>query len=180
MQNGAYALNEFIKSYEDLFNKYNKVHNISRFKDIKNQAYDSISILEFVDFKDGSLIADIGSGAGFPAVFLAFVKKDCEFYLFEPNYKKAAFLNLIKINLSLPNIHICAKKVEDESLIKADYITSRAFARADIIIKLCENICKKDCEFIFYKGSFLQNELDKIKNYKIYEKEQRKFLHIYK
>ena len=59
-------------------------------------------------FKDSShpIIADIGSGAGFPGVVLAILSPERKFILFEPHQKKAAFLEYITWKMNLKNIQI--------------------------------------------------------------------------
>lgn len=170
----------FINSYEDELKKYNKVHNITRLKDIKAAALDSIEILNFVEFKSGINIADIGSGAGFPAIFLAFLKRDCNFYLYEPSYKKSAFLSLIKAKFNLDNMFIKPIKVECEKDLKCDLITSRAFAKTELIVTLCNDITNDNTKFILYKGSFVKDELDCLNEYKLHERNNRIFLEFYK
>lgn len=171
---------EFVKEFEKKLKEYNKVHNITRLKDIIKEANDSILVCDFCKFDDNKTIADIGSGAGFPAIFLAFLNPKCNFYLFEPSYKKSAFLFIVKTYFSLNNVNILTKKVECESGIKADIITSRAFAKTDTIVKLCDNISNLDTKFIFYKGSFVKNELDCLNDYELFEYKSRIFLQFFK
>lgn len=70
---------------------------------------------KLADFK----IIDVGSGAGFPAIFLALILK-ADFALFEPNAKKAAFLMLIKNELKLPNLSVFKSKIEDFKGFKSE------------------------------------------------------------
>lgn len=171
---------EFVKLYENELNIYNKVHNITRLKDIKAAALDSIEILNFLEFKSGIRVADIGSGAGFPALFLALLKRNCEFYLYEPNYKKAAFLSLVKAKFNLENVCIKPIKVEYEKELKVDLITSRAFAKTSLVVNLCDNLANPNTKFILYKGSFVKDELDCLNVYKLHERNNRIFLEFYK
>ena len=73
-----------VKEYKKLFARFNAVHNLSAYDDIDPAINDSIYALQFLDQSKLKTAIDIGSGAGFPAVFLALCLKDCEFYLFEP------------------------------------------------------------------------------------------------
>ncbi|MBZ7985284.1 16S rRNA (guanine(527)-N(7))-methyltransferase RsmG [Campylobacter sp. Cr9] len=171
---------EFVKEFEIGIKTFNKTHNITRLKDIKAAAFDSIEILNFLEFKSGIRVADIGSGAGFPALFLAFLKRDCEFYLYEPNYKKAAFLSLMKAKFNLENVFIKPIKVECENDLKCDLITSRAFAKTEMIVTLCNNISNSNTKFILYKGSFVKDELDCLNDFRLHERNNRIFLEFHK
>lgn len=171
---------EFVKLYENELNIYNKVHNITRLKDIKAAALDSIEILNFAKIHEINSIADIGSGAGFPAIFLAFLNPLKSFYLYEPNYKKVAFLSLIKAKFNLENVYVKPIKVECEKELKVDLITSRAFAKTSLVVNLCDNLANPNTKFILYKGSFVKDELDCLNVYKLHEKNKRIFLEFYK
>lgn len=63
---------EKVKIYKELLSKFNRIHNLTHLKNIDENIFDSIKILDFYDFSKAKNIADIGSGAGFPVVFLAF------------------------------------------------------------------------------------------------------------
>ena len=73
-----------------------------------------------------SLIADIGSGAGFPGVVLSVLAPEREFWLFESNKKKSCFLEYICWKMDLSNVHVKSKKVE-ESEILLNCAVSKAF-----------------------------------------------------
>ena len=81
---------ERVEIYKNLLTKFNQIHNLTHFKNIDENIQDSIEILNFVDLRQAQNIIDVGSGAGFPAIFLCFLLEN-PFYLFEPNAKKAAF-----------------------------------------------------------------------------------------
>ena len=101
-----------LEIYEKLFQNYGKVHNISAFKQLENEIVDSLKILDFKDLNFAQNAIDIGSGAGFPALFLALILR-AKFTLFEPNAKKAAFLMLVKSELGLGNVCVVKSKIEN-------------------------------------------------------------------
>lgn len=61
-----------VEIYKNLLKKFNQIHNLTQLKNIDENIQDSIEILNFIDLTKAQNIADIGSGAGFPAIFLAF------------------------------------------------------------------------------------------------------------
>ncbi|TQR42339.1 16S rRNA (guanine(527)-N(7))-methyltransferase RsmG [Campylobacter sp. MIT 12-8780] len=164
--------------YKTLLSEFNKVHNLSHFKDLDKEIYDSVKALDFKDLSFVKTAVDIGSGAGFPALFLAlFLRAD--FHLFEPNAKKSAFLRLIKTRLKLANLHIHKEKIElFKPKFKADLITSRALMKVEPLIKLCEGFFDTNSLFLLYKGSELENELMHLKEVEIINDKQRKYCFI--
>lgn len=164
-----------VKIYKELLTRFNAVHNLTKFKDIDANIFDSVGILDFVDFSWAEKIVDVGSGAGFPAIFLAFLLKS-EFYLFEPNPKKAAFLKMVKIECALHNMHIIKEKIQNfKASFKADIITSRALMKADDLLKICLHLSDENTLFALYKGSEVDNEMQGFKEYQIFEKGLRKY-----
>ncbi|MGH2306026.1 MULTISPECIES: 16S rRNA (guanine(527)-N(7))-methyltransferase RsmG [Campylobacter] len=168
---------EKVKIYQENLMKFNKIHNLTQIKNIEENIIDSIRILRFFDFTKAKNIVDIGSGAGFPAIFLAFLLKS-NFYLFEPNPKKAAFLRTIKIECELSNLNICKEKAqENKNNIKADIITSRALMDIKPLMQICKNLSSEKTTFILWKGSEIYKELEGLenKNYQIFEDGFRKY-----
>ncbi len=164
-----------LKTYKELLNKFNRIHNLTQLKNIDENILDSIEILKYFDFSKAKNIVDIGSGAGFPAIFLAFILPS-NFHLFEPNSKKAAFLRSIKIECDLTNLTIHKEKVENyKSAFKADIITSRALMDVKPLIKLCLNISDQKTIFILWKGSEVFDEVEGLKDYDIFENGLRRY-----
>ncbi|EAJ5160639.1 16S rRNA (guanine(527)-N(7))-methyltransferase RsmG [Campylobacter jejuni] len=166
---------EKIKIYKELLSKFNRIHNLTHLKNIDENIFDSIKILDFCDFSKAKNIADIGSGAGFPAVFLAFLLQS-NFHLFEPNPKKAAFLRTLKIECELSNLHIYKEKVQEcQNTFKADIITSRALMDVKPLLEICKNLKDENTVFILWKGSEIYQELENIKDYEIFENNLRRY-----
>ncbi len=60
-----------LKIYKEILNKFNRIHNLTQLKNIDENILDSIEILKYFDFSKAKNIVDIGSGAGFPAIFFS-------------------------------------------------------------------------------------------------------------
>ncbi|HEF3532352.1 TPA: 16S rRNA (guanine(527)-N(7))-methyltransferase RsmG [Campylobacter upsaliensis] len=164
-----------VEIYKNLLKKFNQIHNLTQLKNIDENIQDSIEILNFIDLTKAQNIADIGSGAGFPAIFLSFLL-DSRFYLFEPNAKKSAFLRSVKIECELKNLHIIKEKVQNHKAeFKADFITSRALMKAKDLIQICRFLSDENTTFILYKGSEVEKEMQDFKHYQIYENKWRKY-----
>jgi len=69
------------------------------------------------------LVADIGSGPGFPGIPAAILRADCHFDLVESNQRKAVFLR--EASRGMPNVRVLATRAEN---LKApyDWIAARA------------------------------------------------------
>ncbi|MCR4941348.1 MAG: 16S rRNA (guanine(527)-N(7))-methyltransferase RsmG [Campylobacter sp.] len=164
-----------ISIYKEILNKFNKIHNLTRYEDIDSQINDSIAGLEILgDFAPKTAI-DVGSGAGFPAIFLALKMPNCKWYLFEPNSKKASFLSYAKIHLDLQNVKVYAKKIQDQNKFVADLITSRALAKTSDLLEICKGFYNEDSKILLYKGSSVLEELQGL-NAKIFNKNNRNFV----
>lgn len=164
-----------VEIYKNLLKKFNQIHNLTQLKNIDENIQDSIEILNFIDLTKAQNIADIGSGAGFPAIFLSFLL-DSRFYLFEPNAKKSAFLRSVKVECELKNLTIFKEKVQNHKAeFKADFITSRALMKAKDLIQICRFLSDENTTFILYKGSEAQKEMQGFKDYQIYENKWRKY-----
>lgn len=168
----------------DFFTKklleWNKIHNLTGAKtkeEVLKNIEDSIYPVKFLP-KNIKNAMDIGTGAGFPGLILAFYLEDTNFLLVEPRKKRAAFLNYIISSLNLKNIKVEDKRVEEISPQKFDLITSRAVAKTDTLLKLSKPFIDKNTILLFYKGEEAEEEVKDIKNfnYDIINNGKRKYL----
>ena len=146
-------MNQKLEQFSEILLKWNKTHNLSGAKtkeEISFQIKDSIYPLEFLGEFDTLL--DIGSGGGFPAIPLAILKNDANFTLVEPIKKKVAFLNYIKLKLSLTNIEIINKRIEDVVQKSYDIITSKAVASTTKIFELALPFMDSNSRLLLYKS----------------------------
>ena len=172
--------NKKVDIFAKLLLEYNKIHNISgvkNLKDAKENVYDSVYPLKYLTSYPKTAI-DIGSGAGFPAIALALFLEKCEFTLFEPIAKKSAFLHLIKNELTLSHVNIQTNRIEKSNKQVVDLITSRAVGDTNMLIELSNGFYDKDTTFLLYKGEKVEREIFGLENVKIFEREKRKYLFI--
>jgi len=122
--------------FSKLLQEWNKTHKLSsdvNYGAIKKNIEDSIYPLNFIDIPKN--VADIGSGAGYPALLLAVMLQDSTFRLFEPLGKKASFLLNASIEMGLSNVKVEQKRVEEFGGERFDLITSRAVAEPNAVIR---------------------------------------------
>ncbi len=150
-----------IQKYKEHLFKWNKIHNLTGAKDansVDNFIYDAVFPVTFLP-KVATLM-DIGTGAGFPGMILAFALPNTHVTLVEPLAKRASFLQFIKADLKLTNVTIVKKRVEQTPSQIFDIITSRAVTDTKMLLKLSENFRDKDSKLLFYKGEKVFDEID--------------------
>ncbi len=124
--------------------------------------YDSWQLLPLINKKvsretfSRQIIADIGSGAGFPGMVLAILGIG-DIHLIEQDQKKAAFLREIN-RLTGANATIYAANVSHETL-QADIITCRAFASVIDILTLTKHMRHYKTRYVLLKSQNVEEEL---------------------
>ncbi len=166
-----------VEEYKALLLKWNKIHNLTGAKtaaQIDEFIVDAVAPITFLPpFKNGM---DIGTGAGFPGMILAFALPDTHFTLVEPLAKRASFLQFVKAHLGLTNVDVKAVKVEQLTPQLFDFITSRAVTDTQMLLKLSEPFRKEGTLLLFYKGEKVYDEINESLNYQIIEKHHRHYL----
>ncbi|MDR2080955.1 MAG: 16S rRNA (guanine(527)-N(7))-methyltransferase RsmG [Campylobacteraceae bacterium] len=156
---------------------YNKTHNITGARDkahVFENIEDSLFPLRFLPFLPLSAI-DIGSGAGFPAMFLAIALPKCSFILYEPKPKKSAFLHMAKCELKLDNVEIKSKRIEEDKPFVVDMITSRAVGKVKFLIQLSKGFYNKNTMMLLYKGERARDEIEGL-NAQIFSRKKRQYV----
>jgi len=157
------AMNNFM-AYADMLLEWNVKHNLSGAKSVEEvylHIVDCIYPLSFLHNFNSCI--DIGSGAGFPAIPLAILKKEAMFFLIEPRLKRAAFLYALSANLNLNNIKIYKNRVEELNL-RADLITSRSVMSSEKIITICRQNITNNGYYLFFKHCNDSSLQEKIKS----------------
>ena len=114
-------------------------------------------------FQQNQTLLDIGTGGGFPAIPIAILYENLKVYPLDSIRKKINAIEEIKEELGLKNLFPICDRVEN---IKEeyDYITSRAVAPLDKILKYSEPRIKKGGYFIAYKSKKGIDELKEAQN----------------
>ena len=152
---------------------YNKKHNLISRNTEKHiwdrHILDSAQLIKFIDTKNCSGIADLGTGGGFPGIILAIYFQNFNFHvkLYEKSPVKSAFLSNITNSLGLS----CKIIRNDINLVKIDsnYIVCRAFRKLPYILNISRENCIKKHKMIIMKGRNAQQEINnasKMENYK--------------
>jgi 16S rRNA (guanine527-N7)-methyltransferase len=168
-----------IQKYKNHLFKWNKIHNLTGAKNekmIDDFIFDALFPVSFLPPVKSLL--DIGTGAGFPGMILAFALPKTEVTLVEPLTKRASFLQFIKADLELKNVRVVKKRVEEMESEIFELITSRAVTDTKMLLDLSKNLSNKDTKFLFYKGERVFDEVEATQgmHYKIIERENRHYL----
>jgi 16S rRNA (guanine527-N7)-methyltransferase len=166
-----------VQKYKEHLHKWNKIHNLTGAKDnetLDNFIYDAVFPVSFLPKVDS--LMDIGTGAGFPGMILAFALRDTHVTLVEPLMKRSAFLQFIKADLELSNVTVVKKRVENMEPKIFDMITSRAVTDTKMLLKLSENFRDKNSQLLFYKGEKVYEEVEGIPEHKIIQTKNRHYL----
>ncbi len=85
---------------------------------------------------DGSLVADVGSGAGLPGIPMAIAQPNAHFTLIEPMERRANWLLSVVNDLGIKNVDVIRARAEEVSRTDFDIVTARAVAALDKLLKL--------------------------------------------
>lgn len=151
-------LQQFIGLLQKWNNSFNLVADSSEDELISRHLLDSLSISEHIS---GSIVADIGSGAGFPGVPLAIFHPHTRFILLDSNGKKTRFLFQVKLALGLENLTVENCRIEHyQSFEQIDIVTCRAFSTLQDTVVLADSLLGESTRLLAMKGRFPQSEVD--------------------
>jgi len=177
---GDHEINQF-SAYTALLLEWNKKFNLTRITDPAEIAVkhylDSLTCLAAARFPEGALVADVGTGAGFPGVPLAIARPDLRLVLIEATRKKLAFLEVVRdailsqhpaiLSLSkdgVPRIELVHARAEEvgrlpEHRERYDVVVARAVAEMRVLAEYCLPLVKVGGVFIAQKRPDVEHEL---------------------
>ncbi|MBD3800529.1 MAG: 16S rRNA (guanine(527)-N(7))-methyltransferase RsmG [Campylobacterales bacterium] len=166
-----------LERYRDLLLQWNKIHNLSGYKDaatIEYYLYDALYPVTFLPRVARAM--DIGTGAGFPGLILAMAQPQTRWTLVEPLQKRAGFLQFVKATLKLQNVTVENCRVEALPDQRFDLITSRAVTDTGMLLNLSAPYRDAETMLLFYKGENVYNEVPEELPYRIIETDERHYL----
>jgi 16S rRNA (guanine527-N7)-methyltransferase len=107
----------------------------------------------------GSLVVDLGSGAGLPGIPLALAREDLRVVLLEPMARRVSWLTEVVDRLDLaPRVTIRRGRAESAELT-ADVVVSRAVAPLDRLLPWSARLCAPGGVAVAVKGASAASEL---------------------
>lgn len=157
-------LAEPLLQYLDLVQKWNRAYNLTGTNDLAelvvSHVLDSLAILPWMS---GQTILDVGTGAGFPGIPLALCCPDKHFVLLDGLGKRIYFLEEVKRQLGLSQVHPLHLRAEQYHPSQGfDLILSRAFSSLDQMLNLTVHLLKEKGVWLAMKGVYPEEELEKL------------------
>lgn len=157
---------------DELYHDWNAKINVISRKDIDNlyehHILHSLAIAQYIKFKDGTRIMDLGTGGGFPGIPLAIMFPQCQFHLIDSIGKKIKVCTAIAGAIGLQNVTFRHCRAEEEKE-KFDFVVSRAVMPLIELINIVrKNIAKEQHNalpngLICLKGGELEHEIIPVK-----------------
>lgn len=129
--------------YSELLLKWNEHINLTAITDIHkvvtHHFQDSLYVRHYVPFESLSMIADVGTGAGFPALPLKICYPHLNMVLIEVTMKKVRFLERVIQELNLEKIEICTldwRTFLRKKFYPIDLFVSRASLQPDELLRI--------------------------------------------
>ena len=157
-------LNIFVSSLIKFNKKYNLVSNSTIPYIWHRHIFDSAQIIPLIDFKNKGVLADFGSGGGFPGLVLSIFNKNPDFHvkLFDKSPVKTMFLKDQIKNLAL-NAEVLGN-LDNFKKINANYVTARAFRKFNVMLQFSREKVTKPHKLIVFMGRNSQDKLNNISN----------------
>jgi 16S rRNA (guanine527-N7)-methyltransferase len=156
---------QFEQFYQQLV-ETNRSVNLTRITALEDFLYrhllDSLAIAPLIPQQ--ATLADIGSGAGFPAIPLAIARPDLTITAVESIGKKSQFIRTIQESLGLANLTVLTERSETlghqpSTREQFDCVTARAVATLPVLLELCLPLVKTGGTFLAMKGLSYEAEL---------------------
>ena len=153
--------------YSKMLVEWNEKMNLTAITEVNEIAVkhfiDSISVLKYIDIKQGANVIDIGTGAGFPGIPIKIMRPDIHLTLLDSLNKRLIFLSELckAMHISAEMIHARAEDYAQKAEYREtfDYVVSRAVANLPALCEYCIPYAKKGGIFVSMKGSEAENEL---------------------
>jgi 16S rRNA (guanine527-N7)-methyltransferase len=159
---------EQFEKLQNLYEDWNAKINVISRKDIDElytrHVLHSLGIAKVLEFKSGSKIMDVGTGGGFPAIPLAILFPEANFYAIDIIAKKIKVVNEVIKALGLKNIKAEQKRAE---IVEHDFdfIVSRAVTNMPDFVSWVKGKMKTKSKhelengILYLKGGDLSEEL---------------------
>jgi 16S rRNA (guanine527-N7)-methyltransferase len=109
----------------------------------------------------GQLVADVGSGAGFPGIPMAILMPSADFVLIEPMERRANWLSEVVVpELGLLNVKVLRGRAEEAPLRNYDVVTARAVSALPKLLRMLVPLTVAGGQILALKGSKAQDEID--------------------
>ena len=151
-------------AYVEMLKKWNKTYNLTALRDesqiISHHLLDSLTLPPYLE--GAQTMLDVGSGGGQPGIPAAVYRPDLQITLLDANTKKTSFLQQAAIELELKNVRVVSGRVEAVQGLRADVITSRAFAELADFVNWTAHLLQDGGRWAAMKGVYPAAEIDRL------------------
>lgn len=158
------CLDKFSNMLVEWNEKFNLTAIIEPDQIVYKHLIDSLLVLKAIDLKDGSSLADVGTGAGFPSTPISIARKDINITQIDSLRKRVGFLLHVSdyFDLGIKAVHGRAEELGQkvEYREQFDYVTARAVAPLQKLSEYCLPLVKIDGLFIAMKGLECEAEIE--------------------
>ena len=151
-------------TYVEMLKKWNKTYNLTALRDesqiISHHLLDSLTLPPYLE--GAQTMLDVGSGGGQPGIPTAVCRPDLQITLLDANTKKTSFLQQAAIELELKNVRVVSGRVEAVQGLRADVITSRAFAELADFVNWTAHLLQDGGCWAAMKGVYPAAEIDRL------------------
>ncbi|MEA3183431.1 MAG: rRNA (guanine527-N7)-methyltransferase [Gammaproteobacteria bacterium] len=145
----------------DELERWNRTYNLTAIRNrddmLTHHLLDSVSIHPDLE---GTTVADVGTGAGFPGLPLAVLNPQRRFTLIDSNGKKIRFVQHAARELGLDNVEGLHGRVEVMKDRVFDTVVARAFAALPELVANVAPLCGPQTRVLAMKGKWPQSEID--------------------
>ena len=111
--------------------------------------------------EDGQVVADVGSGAGFPGIPMAILRPNVKFVLIEPMERRANWLaDVVVPTLGLENVKVLRGRAEEAPLRNYDVTTARAVSALPKLLRMLVPLTTPGGQVLAMKGSKANDEIE--------------------
>ena len=150
--------------------KWNRTYNLTALKTIEEMlvqhVFDCLAVIPALEQYENKqnlefkVIADIGSGAGLPAVVLAIARPNSRVISIDAVQKKTSFVQNAANRLGLVNLEARHSRVEQVNDVKAELVISRAFASLSEFVRLAHPLVSPGGVMAAMKAKRLEAEIE--------------------
>lgn len=159
-----------IRIYVDLLLRWNRRMSLTAITDpleiLRLHFGESLLAIPSVPIRHGRL-ADVGTGAGFPAVPIRMAIDALSLTLIESNRKKRVFLAEVARELGLKDVQIPSGRMEDlrDARLELDFVTARAVAINDAFLAWASANLNPSGSVILWLGQHDSSEISLSKRF---------------